>query len=176
MTRHPLTTLAALASAISLLGCGAENANLNILDAASIYESNRASFRDIRTNYPGPFAEFTRIPARDPSKSTRQGKALLEALRKDFPVEFIDFFPQSNTGKNEINVILTRYGANAEWTIISLVYSNVPLPPPDSDRNMALFDRCDQRALDWFEKDHGEGSVSAFCQVDAYWYAFQQVG
>ncbi len=171
----PFVLLAALSGALLAAGCSSEGDGPNILDAAAIYEANPDAFASIRSRYPGPFREFTRVPARDPAKEIRKDKLFLKRLRENFPVEFIDFLPLADTGKDEIDVVIKRYGMDARWTVVSLVYSEIPLPPPDEGSNAALFDTCDERALEWFEKDHDTGAVSAFCQINEYWYAYQSV-
>lgn len=163
-----------MAAAVALIGCVQEE-DMTILDAAALYETNQNTFDGIRDYYPGPYNGFSRVPARDPAKETRKGKQLIEKLRASFSVEFIDFFPMGDTGKDEMNIMLKRYGSSAKWTIISLVYAEVPLPPPTPGAGIALFDACDSRALGWFEQDHGEISASAFCRINDHWYAYQKV-
>lgn len=174
MRRRPLFVIAGLTVAASIAGCGAGE-DMDILDAAALYEVNQNTFDGIRDYYPGPYNGFSRVPARDPAKETRKGKQLIEKLRASFSVEFIDFFPMGDTGKDEMNVMLKRYGSSAKWTIVSLIYAEVPLPPPTPGAGIALFDACDTRALEWFEQDHGEISASAFCRINEHWYAYQKV-
>ena len=166
-----------LAISSLLLGAGACSGgnNPNILDAAEIYKDNTGAFADILSSYPGPHKDFTRIPARDPAKETPADNQFLKQLRKTFPVEFIDFFPRSGAGTDEVNVVIKRYGINTRWTIVSLVYFSKPLAQPEAGSKMALFDECDARSLDWIETNKTNGSVSVFCHVDRNWYAFQQV-
>ncbi len=175
MIQKPFLMLTALCATLLTAGCGPSAEDPNILDAAAVYEANSATFAAIRDTYPGPFREFTRNPARNPANENRKDKLFLKQLREDFPVEFIDFLPLANTGKDEIDVVIKRYGMDARWTVVSLVYSEIPLPPPEKGSNAALFDTCDHRALEWFEKDHNAGAVSAFCQINEYWYAYQSV-
>jgi hypothetical protein len=167
--------LAALTAALLTAGCGSGGEDPNILDAAAIYEANSAALASIRENYPGPFRDFARVPARNPANETREDKMFIKQLRKDFPVEFIDFLPMGETGKDEIDVVIKRYGADAIWTVVSLVYTEIPLPSPEEGSNVALFDKCDQRSLEWLEMDHDPGVVSAFCRINEYWYAYQSV-
>lgn len=161
--------------AAAVVGCSADTEKLNILDAAEIYQTNPLLFATVRGDYPGPFTEFTRIPARDPAKQTRRDDAFIKSLRKQFPVEFIDFLPLSDTSKDEIDVVLKRYNHGDDYIVVSLVYSEIELPPPSEKPNIALFDQCDERALEWFEKDHDDGLVSAFCRINQFWYAYQSV-
>ncbi len=175
MIQKAILGFATLCCAFMAAGCGSGGDDPNILDAAAIYEANSKVFASIRISYPGPFREFTRIPARNPANETRKDNAFIKQLRKDFPVEFIDFLPLADTGKDEIDVVIKRYGIDARWTVVSLVYSEIPLPPPGKGSNAALFDTCDERALEWFEKDHDTGIISAFCKINEYWYAYQSI-
>ncbi len=167
--------LAALSNAVLIAGCDTGDKGLNILDAAAVYEANPEAFASIRENYPGPYRDFMRVPARDPAKQTRQDTIFFKKLRKHFPVEFIDFFPLAGSGRDEIDVVLERYGANTSWTVISLVYSELSLPPAEDDPNVALFDKCDQRALEWLEANDATGPISVSCRINDYWYAYQSV-
>lgn len=175
MTMQRVTSSAICFLAALVIGCSADDEKLNILDAAKIYESNDEFFASIRGDYPGPYTEFVRIPARDPAKRSRRNELFLQSLRKNFPVEFIDFLPLSESGKDEIDVVLKRYSLGAKYNVVSLIYSEIELPPPQGKPNIALFDQCDERALGWFEKGHDEGPVSAFCRVDQFWYAYQRI-
>ncbi|MHA7872890.1 MAG: hypothetical protein ACX939_11115 [Hyphococcus sp.] len=175
MIRKSLTSLSVISLATLAAGCGDGDDDLTILDAADIYRSNQAVFASIRIAYPGPYTEFTRLPARDPAKQTRGEALFLKSLRESFPVEFVDFLPLSEAGKDEIDVVLTRYGLNADYTMVSIVYSDIALAAPASDPNAAVFEACDARALDWFDKDRGESPVSVFCRLDDNWYAYQRV-
>ena len=176
---HKQAQLLASLCVAGLMGCSASGGgeSANILDAAAIYEANSETFAFIRETYPGPFTGFGRVPARRPSDQTREDKIFFQEVRKAFAVEFIDFFPLGDTGRDEIDVVLKRYGLETNWTVISLVYSGIPLPQPEDGLKIAVFDKCDQRALDWFEMDHGDTtkSISAFCRINEYWYAHQIV-
>lgn len=166
---------AALFAGLACISCAQEKP-LTVLDAASIYEDNQAAFASIRAAYPGPFTGFDRLPARDPADETQAGKIFIANLRDDFPLEYIDFFPLGDTGKDEIDVILARYGLSAEWTIVSLVYSEITLPEPDPEKKVGLFDACDQRSLDWLAETVDEDGAAVFCKLNEYWYAYQSVG
>lgn len=174
MPRIALRTIAACAAGLTIAACAGGD-EIDIVDAAAIYNANQVSLDAIRDYYPGPYNDFMRVPARNPAKETRKGKELIARLRNSMPVEFIDFFPMGDTGKDEINVMLKRYGGNAKWTVVSLVYSEVPLPPPTPGAGIALYDACDVRAREWFAMDHGRMSVSAFCRINERWYAYQRV-
>lgn len=174
MKHRAFITFAVLAEIIALSACAGEG-DFDILDAATVYDANQQKLDVIREYYPGPYNDFMRVPARDPAKETRKGRELIGRLRQSMPVEFIDFFPMGDTGKDEINVMLKRYGGNARWTVVSLVYSEVPLPPPTPGAGIALFDGCDARAREWFAMDRGGAGVSAFCRLNERWYAYQKV-
>lgn len=158
---------------LSLSACGAGD-EPDILDAAAIYVANPEVFASIRTAYPGPFQDFNRVPARDPSLETDEEKRFIKELRKTIPLEFIDFFPVGDTGADEIDVVLKRYGVNTNFTTVSVIYMGVELPAR-TDGNKALFDSCDERAIEWFERDHAEGTVTALCRITENWYAYQKV-
>ena len=173
---RPPMILASICAVFLTVGCGGEKEpGMTLVDAAAVYEANSEAFAFIRATYPGPFSEFGRVPARDPSKETSDEKAFVKQLRQSFSFEFIDFYPYADTGKDEIDVILKRYDLETNWTIISLVYSGIPLPQPEEGTGIALFDACDQRAIDWFSADHERGAISAFCRINEYWYAHQVV-
>lgn len=169
-----IVRLAIIILLLCVSACSGGN-NPNILDAAATYKDNTGAFADILASYPGPYKDFTRIPARDPAKETPADNRFLKQLRKTFPVEFIDFFPRSGAGRDEVNVVIKRYGMNTRWTIVSLVYLSEPLAQPEAGSNMTLFDDCDTRSLDWIETHKTNGSISVFCRIDRNWYAFQQV-
>ena len=163
----------------ALLGLGAcsfEGSRPTILDAAEIYRAQPESFAEILDAQQRPVAEFTRIPARDPAKATATNKALLKRLRKDMPVEFIDFFPRSAAGRDEVSVVIKRYGINADWTVVGVVYMSIPLNSRGGQSNDRLFDNCDSRVLEWIDESAKRGPVSAFCRLNTNWYAFQKVG
>ena len=179
MVNKSLSVLVALSAMFSASGCGGGlgevgNEKLTVLDAAAAYEANQELIHSIRGFYPGPFEEFFRVPNRNPSKQTRENKAFIEKLRQQFPVEYIDFFPMGDTKRDEIDVVLTKYGANTNWSLVSLVYVGVPLPQPEEGSNMAVFDACDQRATAWLEENSGPKRVEVFCQLSEKWYAYQR--
>ena len=168
--------VAVICTVFSVVGCSSEqNKGMTLLDAAALYEANPAAFGSVRASYPGPFTKFSRVPARDPAKATAEEKRFVKTLRQIFSFEYIDFFPYGDTGKDEIDVILARYGIDADWTVVSVVYSGIPLPIPEEGLGIGMFDVCDQRAIDWFEADHEPGPVSAFCKINESWYAHQVV-
>ncbi len=171
----PFFISAALSSALLTIGCDTGDTGRNILDAAAIYEANPQAFATIRQSYPGPYRDFVRVPARNPANATREGALFIKQLRKDFPVEFVDFFPLAGAGKDEIDVVIERYGANTSWTVISLVYSELQLTPANDGSNVALFDKCDERSLEWLEAHHGTEPISVSCRINDYWYAYQSV-
>lgn len=165
------STLVAVAAA--LFGCAQEE-GMTILDAAAAYETNQSLIEGIRSQYPGPYTEFRRVPARNPADATQEGEALLKRLRTSFPVEFIDFLPLGNTGKDEVDIILKRFSASGKWTTVSLVFSELPIPAPNPGNGIAVFDACDERALAWFEQDRDGVNLSAFCRINENWYAYQK--
>ena len=167
-------TLAAAALCLAA-GCADEQNGLTILDAAEIYRANAQTFAAAQKTYQYRFDEFTRIPARDPTKANHDDDAFLRSLRALFPVEFVDFFPADPTGRDEIDFILTRYGVDARYTVVSIVYSGRPLPPPSEGQNIGIFETCDERAVEWLNGSHGEGPVAAFCEVASNWYAYQRM-
>lgn len=172
--RERLFIILNMFAAAMLTGCGGSE-DMNILDAAAIYEANQPVIETIREDFPGPYADFVRVPARDPAKETVRGQVLLARLRQSFPVEFVDFFPIGNTGQDEINVVLKRYGGGDRWTVVSLVYAGRPIQVSSENPDIKLFDACDARAARWFEEDHGDRDVAAFCRINENWYAYQKV-
>ncbi|GJL96036.1 MAG: hypothetical protein DHS20C05_24410 [Hyphococcus sp.] len=174
--RLPLAVIATLIAALLTVSCGEKN--LTILDAAALYEAQPEVFTSVRDRYPGPFSDFSRVPHRDPSKETRHEKEFLKELRQNIPVEFIDFFPMGETGRDEIDIIIKRYGLNnSDWTEVKIVYVGIPLPQPEEGTGLAVFNACDARALEWFEQEHEAAltRISAFCRINDYWYAYQSV-
>ncbi len=170
------TGLAIFLTALLLAGCDSKNDKPDILDAAAIYTEQSDSFVDILLSYPAPFTEFTRIPARDPAKEVLTNKRFITRLRKTIPVEFIDFFPRSEAGRDEIDVVIKRYSANNYWTVVSLIYLSKPLSPASDEPNKALFDKCDDRSTAWLELNKEQGPVTAICRINEHWYAVQKIG
>ena len=148
---------------------------ITILDAADIYNANTDALAAIRQSYPGPFHDFARVPDRDPAKETPEQRALIRQLNKQFPVEFIDLFPKGNSGQDEIHVVLQRYGATKRWTIVSLIYSDVPLPASDAKSGTAVFNTCDNTVVGWLESQSQSGRAVAFCRITKHWYAHQRI-
>ena len=179
MVNKSLAVLACVGAMVGASGCGGGlgevgNEKMTVLDAAAAYEANRELIHSIRGFYPGPFDGFFRVPDRNPAKQTTENKAFIEKLRQQFPVEYIDFFPMGDTKRDEIDVVLTKYGANTNWSLVSLVYVGVPLPQPEEGSNMAVYDTCDQRATEWLADNSGPKRVEVFCQLSENWYAYQR--
>ena len=169
-----LVALATLAFSIS--ACSGEEEGPNILDAAMIYNDNKEAFAEVILTYPGPFFDFTRIPSRDPSNLLSGEKKFLKRLREKIPVEFIDFFPRSQSGLREVDVVIKRYGINSVYTVVSVVYFSEPLGTPKEGSNIMLYESCDDRSLEWIEAQKDKGSVTVFCKLNSNWYAMQKVG
>ncbi len=163
----------AFLAAVTLAGCDSGQPGRTILDAANLYTENKATFQTIRAAYPGPFEDFSRIPARDPADEN--DRDFLKILREQFPVERIDFFPIGGAGGDEINVVLERYQDGDRWVTVSLVYFSVPLTLSDKDPKVRLFKSCDQDALDWLDGKSEPSALIAFCKLNRYWYAHQKV-
>lgn len=162
--------------ALFLSACSALDDQPDILDAAAMYTANPDAFIDILLTYPRPFTEFTRIPARDAAKETAANTRFLKRLRKTMPVEYIDFFPRSAGGRDEINIMIKRYIAQDDWINVSLIYLSDPLSAPDAGENKALFDACDQRSVQWLNERGGPAPATAICKVSEHWYAAQRIG
>ena len=160
---------------LALAGCSKSAPEPNILDAAFVYDSNRAVLASIRAAYPGPFTDFERIPARNPADDNPMDRDFLKTLREDIPVEFIDFFPIGETGKDEIDVVLWRYQAKGHWNTVNLIYFSMAMTLSDEHDHMRAFDACDERAVDWLKEKSAEGPASVFCRLDDHWQAFQRV-
>ncbi|NNL88753.1 MAG: hypothetical protein HKP25_06755 [Marinicaulis sp.] len=165
-----------LAISLMLVACDSKKIKPNLLDAADIYNAHPEAFAEIVLSRPKPLLEFTRIPARDPMLETTQNTKLIARLRKNFPIEHIDFYPRSRSGRDEIDVVIKRYGQNTEWTVVSVIYLSKPLSPPSEGSNMELFDKCDHRSVDWLEKNKKKGPALVFCQINSEWYAYQKIG
>ncbi len=158
-----------------LSACSFGDNEKTILDAAALFEQKSESFELIRDTYSGPFLAFKRVPDRDPSAVTKEEEAFIRNLRRQVPVEYIDLFPFGRTGKDEIDVILWRYGMDDRWTVVSLIYTEASLPATEEDAVVGSFDNCDIRTLEWIEERKPKGPVAAFCRLNANWYAFQSV-
>jgi|GEM_PF-1558061 len=179
MVKKSLAILSSVGAMALSSGCGGGlgdfgGGEMTILDAAAIYESNQDIIMSIRGLYPGPFEGFFRVPNRDPTKQTRENKAFVKQLRQHFPLEYIDFFPMGDTKRDEIDVVLTKFGANTRWSLVSLVYTGIPLPQPEEGANMAVFDACDQRSIEWLDLNTGRKRAEVFCQLNENWYAYQR--
>lgn len=146
-----------------------------LIDAAEIFNSRGGALSSIRAFYPGPYEGFTRIPARDPAEASRLDTDFINLLREDIPVEFVDFFPIGNTGKDEVNVILWRYQTGDTWNTVSLVWFGMPMTLADDQENIQSFESCDQKAVDWLESRRKEGRASVFCRLDDNWHAYQKM-
>ncbi len=171
------TFLGAFGLALSLAACGEREPEMTLLDAASLFRAHGTDLGAIEQAYPGPYLGFFRVPARLDEDQKPGDETLMKTVRAHFPVEFIDFFPLGDTGKDEVNVILKRFSGEYGWTIISLVYSEIPLPEPEGEENkgMAMYDSCDSRAVQWISRKPTSGSYSVFCRLSDKWYAFQSV-
>ncbi len=148
---------------------------ITILDAADIYNANTDVFAQLRQSYPGPFRDFARVPDRDPAKETPEQRSLIKQLRKYFPVEFIDLYPMGDAEKDQIDVVLQRYGATSRWTIVSLIYVDIPLPAADAKSGTAVFNTCDNTVMGWLESQSRSGRAVAFCRITKHWYAHQRI-
>lgn len=165
--------------ALALAGCDASAGKHDILSAAALYQENAATFATIRAAYPGPFEDFTRIPARDPAEDNGLDRDFLSMLREHFPVDRIDFFPIEDSngawGGDEIDVVLQRYADGDHWMTVSLVYFSTPLTLSRDNPKVRLFDECSGEALDWLNGKSEPGALIAFCQLTPNWYAYQKV-
>jgi hypothetical protein len=168
-----IRTLSAFGAALLVTACGDSGPKHTLLDAAAIYAENKATFDTIRAAYPGPFEDFSRIPARDPADDDGLDRDFLKILRDQFPVERIDFFPIGNSGGpnsgDEIDVVLERYQDGDKWVTVSLVYFSVPLTLSDKDPKVRLFKTCDQDAVDWLDGKSEPGALIAFCKLNPSW-------
>ena len=170
-----LTKFSAGFCCLALAACGKGDPQPNILDAAAVFEANKAVLGSIRAAYPGPYSEFDRMPARDPADDNDMDRAFLSVLREDIPVEFIDFFPIGDTGKDEIDVVLWRYQSGDNWNTVNLIYFSTPMTLSGEHQHMRAFDICDESAVAWLQEKSTEGSASVFCRLDDHWQAFQRV-
>ncbi len=179
MTDRPFRVLIeTLAGALAALAAGAcDNPEKpdTLLDAAAIYAENAKLLDSIHRTYPGPYRDFSRLPPRDPADETSRGKEFIKALRREIPLDYIDFFPIEDTGGDEIDVVLRRYSTGNQWRTISLIYFSSALELADGNPNLRLFHKCDERALDWLAKDHLPGPYAAFCKINHRWYAYERV-
>lgn len=148
---------------------------ITILDAVDIYNANADAFAGVRQAYPGPFLDFARVPDRDPAKITPSQRTLIKQLRQSFPVEFIDLYPMGDGEKDQIDVVLQRYGANSRWTIVSLIYVDIPLPASDAKLGTAVFNTCDNAVIGWLDFQSRSGRAVAFCRLNQHWYAHQRI-
>ncbi len=159
--------------------CGRGPETRTLIDAAALYSENRAVFESIRAAYPGPFADFARVPARDPADENEMDRDFLNHVRGQIPVDFIDFYPIGDTagdwGGDEIDVVIRRYGTGDNWITLSLVYFSVPLTLSDENPSVRLFDACDETALGWLESRSRSEGRTAFCRINPNWYAHQRV-
>ncbi len=172
--RGSILARAAIAAAL-LAACGREAPGHTLLDAAALYDANEGLFQSVRAAYPGPYESFTRIPARNPADADRMDEDFLTFLRESIPVEFIDFFPIGDTGKDEIDVVLWRYRSGDHWNTVSLIYFSEPMIFANAAENMRAFDECGEAAFHWLEENKTARDVSAFCRINDHWQAFQRI-
>lgn len=159
-----------------LAACGGGEKPRTVLDAAALYAAHSAVFDSIRGAYPGPYREFTRLPARDPAAETQDAKAFIKALRRTVPIDYVDFFPLGEGLGDELDVVLNRYADGDAYHTISLIYFSTPMTLSEDAPNMRMFETCDARALDWLENaTHDPGPVAVFCRLNEDWSAYQRV-
>ncbi|MFC2951236.1 hypothetical protein ACFOOP_04810 [Marinicaulis aureus] len=169
----PVRAVAAFGAVLFAAGCGDETPKPTILDAAAIYADHEGLLRSVRAAYPGPYEDFVRIPSRDPTKADPMDADFLKFLREEIPVEFIDFFPIGDSGKDELDVVLWRYQSGNHWNTVSLVYFSMAMTFAEGEENMRAFDRCDDEALNWLQSQNQP--ASAFCHINDHWLAYQKV-
>lgn len=169
----PVRAVAAVSAGLLAAGCSGETPKPTILDAAAVYADHEGLLHSVRAAYPGPYEDFVRIPARDPAKADPMDTDFLKFLREEIPVEFIDFFPIGDSGKDELDVVLWRYNAGNHWNTVSLVYFSMAMTFAEGEENMRAFDRCDEEALDWLQAQ--KQPASAFCHINDHWLAYQKV-
>lgn len=155
--------------------CSEEPETRTLLDAADIYAAHEMVFESIRGAYPGPYEDFTRIPRRDPAAETRQSREFIKALRKNIPVDYVDFFPISDGHGDELDVVLNRYSEGGRWHTVSVIYFSEPMAFSDSSPNVRMFETCDARAIEWLESGRRETPYAAFCKINDSWQAYQRV-
>ena len=165
---------AALSAGFLTAACEDAGSKPDLIDAAALYAANEGLFLSIRAAYPGPYRDFKRIPARNPAEATKSESTFLSYLRKDLPVEFIDFFPIGDTGEDEIDIVLWRYETNGAWNTVSLVYFSEPMTFAEESQTVRSFDACDSDARNWLQSQNG-GGAAAFCQINERWRAYQRV-
>jgi hypothetical protein len=174
----PAATLRILAGICPLLiaaACDREPETRTLLDAAEIYAAHETVFESIRGAYPGPYEDFTRIPRRNPAEETRQTRQFIKALRKNIPVEYVDFFPIGDGHGDELDVVLNRYSDGDDWRTISVIYFSEPMAFSDTSPNVRMFETCDERAVEWLESGQRETPYAAFCKINDSWRAYQRV-
>ncbi|MEZ5893566.1 MAG: hypothetical protein R3C58_10575 [Parvularculaceae bacterium] len=163
--------------ALALAACNGGEAEdgHDILDAAEIFANHQGTLATIRAAYPGPYTDFERIPARNPADDDAMDRAFLKILREEMPVEFIDFFPIGDSGKDEIDVVLWRELDGDRWRTVSLIWFGMPMTlAEDRAGGMRAFETCGPEVKAWLAGHDGE-PVAAFCKLNDHWQAYQRV-
>lgn len=172
---RPFLALAGLCSGLFAAACNGEPETRNLLDAAEIYADHETVFESIRGAHPGPYKDFSRLPPRNPAEETKEGRGFVKALRKQIPVEYLDFFPIGDTGGDELDVVLKRFSHGDQWHTVSVIYFSSPLVLSKEYPNIRLFETCDERSLKWLNSKHDPGPYAVFCRLNESWYAYQRV-
>src|SRR3546814_4879122 len=91
---------------LSIIGaCDLLGEQIDVLDAARIYDENPEAFERVRQQFPGPFAEAHRIPAFDDADNRPENIKFLEDLQQSIPVEILQFYTWGEGGPDVIKVV-----------------------------------------------------------------------
>lgn len=146
---------------------------INILDAARIYEENPGAFVRVRENFPGPFIDPRRIPAFDPEDDRPEDVRFLEDLQQSIPVETIYLFTRGKGRPDNIEVVLGTYGLSVSGSLVSVIFFENFVREQIVGPGVEVFDECNERALEWLRMNRGNKFTIAYCRLNDNWYAFQ---
>jgi hypothetical protein len=168
--------LCVVLAALSLIGaCDLFEEQIDVLDAAQIYEENPEAFERVRERFPGPFTEARRIPAFDDADNRLEDISFLEDLKETIPVEVLQLGTWGEGGPDVMRVVVGTDGLSVSGSLVSLIFFESFKLEEILGRGVEVFDKCDSRALDWLQMANKIGFADVYCRLDDNWYAYQAI-
>lgn len=158
-----------------LSACDPFGEQLDVVDAARLYEENLEVFERIRARYPGPFDGWRRIPAFEESENRPEDIAFLEEIQRSLPVEILSLHPWGPGGSDVIEVVVGTYGIAVSGSVVSIKYYESFDRDSIVQRGVEVFDQCDERSINWLDMANKIGYADVYCRLTDNWYAYQSV-